>query len=141
MGINCLTITGRLTRDPEVRYTSGGKAVCSFAVAVDSGWGEKKRTSFFDVQVWDKAGESCGQHLKKGSRVAVTGSMEQEFWQDKQSGQKRSSWRVKPGPFGVEFLDGVSKRSGDEDLSPPDSLKEDFNPDDADVPPVDSVPF
>lgn len=71
------TIAGNLTRDPEVKYIQSGKAVCSFAVAVN-GWaksGGEAPVSFFEVSVWGKRGETVGQYLKKGSGVIVGGTI------------------------------------------------------------------
>ena len=59
---------GRLTRDPEVRYTQSGKAVCRFTLAIDDGWGEKKKTYFIPVTCWEKLAEACGNNLVKGQR-------------------------------------------------------------------------
>lgn len=69
-----ITITGRLTRDPESN-TYGEKTVCRFAVAVDDGYGDKKTTDFFNVSVWGKMGEKVQRYQKKGSVVQVIGKM------------------------------------------------------------------
>ena len=66
---------GRLTSDPEVRYTASGKAVCTFSIAVDDGCGENKKAYFFPVVVWGKTAETCGESLFKGRMVAVTGKL------------------------------------------------------------------
>ena len=59
---------GRLVRDPNVKYTQGGKAVARFTLAIDDGWGEKKKTYFIPVTCWEKLAEACGNNLVKGRR-------------------------------------------------------------------------
>ena len=88
-----VTIVGNLTRDPELRFTAGGKGVASFGVAVsrryqqNGEWQEK--TSFFNVTAWDTLGENIAASLTKGSRVLVTGRLEQREYETKE-GEKRN---------------------------------------------------
>ena len=88
------TIVGNLTRDPELKATSGGTQLCELSVAVNrtSGSGATKRehTSFFDVKLWGKTAEVAAQYLAKGRCVLISGRLEQESWEDKTTGQKRS---------------------------------------------------
>ena len=93
--INRVVLVGNLTRDPELRHTPSGTAVCSLRVAVnsrrkdDSGqWVDKP--NYFDVTVWGAQGENCAQYLAKGRPVAVDGRLEWREWQDK-DGNKRQS--------------------------------------------------
>lgn len=85
-------IVGRLTRDAELKYTNSGQAVCHFSVATGSRrkkgdqWVEE--SSFWDVDLWGKQGESINQYLTKGKLVAVEGAMRQDRWE--QDGQTRS---------------------------------------------------
>jgi single-strand DNA-binding protein len=85
-------IVGRLTRDAELKYTNSGQAVCHFSVATGSRrkkgdqWVEE--SSFWDVDLWGKMGESINQYLTKGKLVAVEGAMRQDKWE--QDGQTRS---------------------------------------------------
>ena len=79
---------GRLTRDPEVRYTQSGKAVCRFTLAIDDGWGEKKKTYFIPVTCWEKLAEACGNNLVKGQKVAVMGTLTQRTYE--QNGEKKN---------------------------------------------------
>jgi single-strand DNA-binding protein len=85
-------IVGRLTRDAELKYTNSGQAVCHFSVATGSRrkkgdqWIEE--SSFWDVDLWGKMGESINQYLTKGKLVAVEGAMRQDKWE--QDGQTRS---------------------------------------------------
>lgn len=70
-----LSIAGRLGRDAEYRTTQGGDALCSFSVAADVGFGDRKQTIWVDVTRWGKGAEGLSKHLRKGTSVAVTGEM------------------------------------------------------------------
>ena len=99
--LNKVIIVGRLTRDPEVRYTQTGKAVASFSVAVDNGYGENKKADFIPVVVWDKLAEVCGNNLTKGRRVLVEGRLQIRDYE--KDGQKRRAADVVAQ--NIEFLD------------------------------------
>lgn len=93
------TITGNLTADPEIRFFDGGSAKASFSVAVNSQWkdasGEmQERTSYFDVVAWKALAEDIVRVASKGTRVVVTGTLEQRSWDDKNSGQKRTKVEI-----------------------------------------------
>jgi len=105
--MNKVIVVGRLTRDPEVRYTQAGKAVASFSVAVDSGFGDNKRADFIPVVVWDKLAEVCGNNLTKGRRVLVEGRLQIRDYEDK-DGQKRRAAEIIAQ--NIEFLD--TKKDG-----------------------------
>ena len=102
---------GRLTRDPEIRYTQSGKAVCTFSIAVDDGYGENKKAYFFPVVVWNKSAEACGNSLHKGSKVAVTGKLTMRQYENNE-GKKITVFEIVADAFGgVEFLDGKKQGS------------------------------
>lgn len=88
-----VTLIGNITRDPELRYTTGGRGVASFGLAcnrryqVNGEWQEQ--VSFFNVVAWGTLGENVAASLTKGTRVIVTGRLEQRSW-DTQDGEKRS---------------------------------------------------
>lgn len=88
----CITI-GRLTKDPELKYTQNGSSVCSFSLAVNYSYtsnGEKKeQASFFNYVAWGKTGEAVAQYCKKGHRIAVEGRLQQRSWET-QDGTRRS---------------------------------------------------
>ena len=103
--LNKIVTIGRLTRDPEIRYTQSGKAVCTFSIAVDDGYGENKKAYFCPVVVWGKAAEACGNSLRKGSKVAVTGKLTSRQY-DNSEGKKVTVFEIVADAFGgVEFLD------------------------------------
>ena len=93
MADNSITVVGNLTRDPELRYTTGGRGVASFGIAVNRRYqqnGEwQEQTSFFNVVAWGTLGENVSASLSKGTRVIVTGRLEQRSW-DTPEGEKRS---------------------------------------------------
>lgn len=93
MSSNTVTLTGNLTRDPELRFTTGGRGVASFGLAVNRRWQQngdwKEETSFFNVVCWGDMGENVATSLLKGSRVIVTGRLEQRGWET-DTGEKRS---------------------------------------------------
>ena len=90
--INRVTLEGRLTRDPETKFTPNGKRVCSFSVAVNYSvkvgeqW-ESRLSGFFDCTAWEQAAEAAGQ-FRKGEPIYLEGSLKQETWT--QDGEKRS---------------------------------------------------
>jgi single-strand DNA-binding protein len=89
-----VTVVGNLTRDPEIRYT-GGAAKASFGMAVSRRWQNRQsqeweeQTSFFNVVCWREMAENVSESLGKGSRVVVTGRLEQRSWET-ENGEKRS---------------------------------------------------
>ena len=106
MSLAPVTITGNLTADPEMRYFDSGTAKLQFSVAVNNFWtdakGEKQeKTSFFNVIAWRNLGEDGAAVLVKGVRVTVTGRLEQESWDDKETGKKRSAIHILADEIGI----------------------------------------
>jgi single-strand DNA-binding protein len=96
---NKVILLGNLTRDPEVRYTPKGSAVCDLGLAVNRSYtldnGEKREeVTYVDVVLWARLAEIAGEYLKKGRPVFIEGRLQLDTWDDKQSGQKRSKMRV-----------------------------------------------
>ena len=90
--MNNLSLIGRLTRDPETKFTTSGKAITSFSVAYDVGWGDKKRSVFLDCKMWGERGENLVKFVNKGHRVALVGSLDQDEWDDKATGEKKKKF-------------------------------------------------
>jgi single-strand DNA-binding protein len=94
---NSITLVGNLTRDPELRYTTGGRGVASFGLAVNRRYqvnGEwQEQTSFFNVVAWAELGENAAATLTKGSRAIVFGRLEQRDYENRE-GEKRSTVEV-----------------------------------------------
>ena len=107
--MNTVILIGRLTRDPELRYTNSGHAVANFTLAVDRPFSKEKETDFIPIIVWQKQAEICAEYLLKGSQVAVEGRLQVRGYEDKQ-GNKRSATEVVASS--VQFLD-TRKRERD----------------------------
>lgn len=96
--LNRVQLIGNLTRDPELRYTPNGTAVCSFGIATNRSWttdaGEKKdEAEFHNIVSWNKLAELCSQFLVKGSKVFVEGRLATRTWQG-QDGQQRNKTEI-----------------------------------------------
>lgn len=123
--LNRVMLIGRLTRDPELRYTPSGTAVCQLALATnrygsDQATGERKEyTDYHDVVVWNqgnrKLAELCGQYLAKGRLVYVEGRMQTRSWDDQQSGTKR--YKTEVNASDVQFLDSNRSEAGSADVT------------------------
>lgn len=99
MSVNKAILVGRLGRDPETRYTSGGQAVANFTLATDETYkdrtGERqKRTEWHRVVLWGKLAEIAQQYLKKGMLVYIEGRIQTRQWEDKRDGQKKSTTEI-----------------------------------------------
>jgi single-strand DNA-binding protein len=112
--INRVVLIGNLTRDPELRHTPSGTAVCSLRLAVNTRrkdqtgqWTEKP--NYFDVTVWGQQGENCAQYLAKGRPVGVDGRLEWREW-DAPDGQKRQAVEIIADS--VQFLGGRGEGEG-----------------------------
>jgi len=97
MADNTITLVGNLTRDPELRFTTGGRGVASFGIAVGRRYqvnGEwQEQTSYFNITAWGQLGENAAATLAKGSRVIVTGRLEQREYTTR-DGDKRTAIEV-----------------------------------------------
>jgi single-strand DNA-binding protein len=117
--LNRVMLIGRLTRDPELRYTPSGTPVCNLAIATnrygqDQNGERREFTDFHDIVVWNmgnrKLAELCGQYLQKGRLVYVEGRLQTRSWDDTQSGQKR--YKTEVNASDVQFLDGRGDGAG-----------------------------
>ena len=105
-GVNKVILVGNLGRDPEMKYTAGGTALCKFSVATsevfnDREGNQQERTEWHNIVAWGKLGEICGQYLSKGRQVYVEGSLRTRSWED-QSGNKRYTTEINARE--VQFL-------------------------------------
>ena len=89
MAINTITLSGRLVAAPELRYTQNGTAVATGRIAVDDGYGEHKKTFFFDYTAWTHTAEYMAKYSDKGTPVTISGKLTQQTWQT-QNGDNRS---------------------------------------------------
>ncbi len=147
--INQVILMGNLTRDPELRTTSGGQSVCSFSMAINRSWQDQsgqqqEAVDFFDVTAWGKLGELIAQYLSKGRRCLVQGRLSQSTWE--KEGQKHS--KVEVVASDVTFLDGpgggATATSAPTTSTPPKKgKKDDVVIEDIDDKPIDlsEIPF
>lgn len=96
---NVVILAGRLTRDPEVKYTGAGRAYCHLAMANEERWkgkdGEiKKSVLYIDVILWDKLAEYIGEKLRKGRPVQVEGRLIMDEWEDRETQKKRRAIKL-----------------------------------------------
>jgi single-strand DNA-binding protein len=114
--INRVVLTGNLTRDPEMRSTPSGTAICGLRIASntrrkDGQTGEWiDKPNYFDVTVFGKQGENAAQYLSKGRPVAIDGRLEWREWQDKETGKNRQSVDIIAD--NVQFLGGRDDAGG-----------------------------
>jgi len=96
---NNVTVTGNITRDPELRFTPSGQAVANFSLAVNRRWQNRQTqeweeaTSFFDITCWAQLAENVSESLARGTRVTVTGRLDQRSWETAE-GDKRSKVEI-----------------------------------------------
>jgi single-strand DNA-binding protein len=126
---NKVILLGNLTRDPELRHTPSGMAVCSFDLAVNRAYttraGERKEEAcFITVVVWDKQAQTCAEYLSKGRQVLVEGRLQHRSWET-QDGQKRTKHEVVAER--VQFV-GSRKEAGVVEEEPPRQAEEDDVP-------------
>ena len=104
MDMNNVSLIGRLTKDPELKFTPSGKAVCSFSIANNK---MKEGVNFFNIVTWGKTAEYVSSYVKKGNRVAIEGRLEQRSWESEQG--KRSTVEIV-----AERIQGLEKKSDNE---------------------------
>lgn len=104
--INKVILMGRLTRDPELRHTGTGTAVCSFSIAIDNGYGENRQTDFINCVAWNKTAEFVSNYFSKGKMIIVIGRISTRSWEG-QDGKRNYATEV----VASEVSFGESKRS------------------------------
>ncbi len=106
--MNRVLITGRLTRDPELRVLASGKSVCQFSVATNEYAGNgKEKAEFHSIVTWDKLADICGRYLGKGQQVAVEGRIQTRTWDDERG---MRHWKTEIVASQVELLSGRKKK-------------------------------
>lgn len=129
--LNRAQLIGNLTRDPELRYTPNGVAVCSFGIATNRNWttdsGEKKdEAEFHNIVAWNKLAELCSQFLVKGSKCYVEGRLATRGWQA-QDGTQRTRTEIVISDMillGERKTGAVSEDSGKEEVEEPKDEKD-----------------
>jgi len=117
MSLNSVNIMGNLTRDPEMKFTPSGKAVCSMSIANNRVYTKNAEkiteVSYFDVEVWGPVAENCSKYLTKGNGIIVEGRLRQDRWE--KDGKTQS--RVRITANAVHFLPKKQSSAGDSDPS------------------------
>lgn len=123
--LNRIVLIGRLTRDPELRYTNSGNAVTTFALAVDRPFSkEQKETDFINIVAWRGLAETCAQYLKKGRLTAVEGRLQIRNYENNEG---RRVYVTEVVADNVRFLEyGVRQDSSN--IAPPDPFADDGKP-------------
>ena len=140
--LNCVTLIGRLTADPELRTTTTGKSVANFTIAVDRAYskGGNKETDFINIVCWEGTADFVSKYFGKGSMIAIQGSIQTRNYEDK-NGNKRTAFEVLARE--VSFCGSKNETSSAPTLPPTQmsaaptySAPDDFEeiPDDEDLP-------
>ncbi len=150
---NKVILLGNLTRDPEVRYTPKGSAVCDLGIAVNrvyttEGGEKREEVTYVDVVLWARLAEIAGEYLKRGRPVFIEGRLQMDTWDDKQTGQKRTRLRVvgetmqllggRPAGTGAAPAEAGEEdrqaRSSGKSSAPPPKPSASAEPDDDEIP-------
>ena len=122
--MNKCILLGRLTAEPEVRFTQSGKQITDITLAVDDGFGENKKTSFINCTAWEKKAEIIGNSVSKGQKLLVVGRWCQQSWET-QEGQKRRKDFLTIEE--IEFVEKKKEQTPAESFGQEVDLPEEFN--------------
>lgn len=107
MADSAITVVGTLGRDPELRFTNGGAALCSFTLAVSRRWKKDdvwvEKTAWVDVTAFGTLGENVAASCSKGNRLIVMGVIDEDEWDDKETGKKRTKLKILADAIGPEL--------------------------------------
>lgn len=108
---NLVVLTGRLTADPEIKYTQNNVPVCSFSIAVERRYkqGEERQADFINITAWRQTAEFISKYFSKGSMIGIEGAIQTRRYQDKETGKNRTAFEVIAN--NAQFVE--SKRSED----------------------------
>jgi single-strand DNA-binding protein len=105
--MNRVILTGRLTRDPELRSLASGKSVTQFSIATNDYRGGTEKAEYHNIVTWDRLAEICGQYLAKGQLVSIEGRLQTRQWEDD---KKVRHWKTEVVASSVEMLSGRRKK-------------------------------
>lgn len=110
--LNNVSVQGRLSRDPELRYAPNGKAVCSISIFLENSFATKENTGgFMDVTVFASTAEFVAKHFVKGDAILICGSLKHDSWLDKETNKSRSKWSIVANS--VHFCGGKRNEQND----------------------------
>jgi single-strand DNA-binding protein len=124
--INVLTLTGRLTRDAEMKTLPTGTELCSFSIASNTGFGQYEKVMYTTVNLWGKTGNKLLKYLVKGKQVGVSGELQVQEWTSKQDGSKQTK--------NVLSTNSVILLSGEPSKKQPDATDADYEYGEDDIP-------
>lgn len=133
--LNQVNLMGNLTRDPELRVTPKGTAICQFSLAINRKWKdesqqEREEVTYVDCEAWGKSGENISKYCTKGRPLFVNGRLKLDQWEDKTTHEKRSKMKVVVEQF--QFL-GSQQSDGQRASSTPKPAAASAPTDDSDV--------
>lgn len=131
--MNRVVLLGRLTKDPELRYTQNNTPVCAFTLAVDRKFSKDDEADFIPIVTWQKTAEFCSKYFTKGRKVAVSGRLQTRNWEDN-DGKKH--WVTEVIADEVDFAD--SKKDGQ---SSPNSSSDNKSNNNKQSPPAEKPPW
>ena len=143
--LNKVFLAGRLTRDPELKYLTSGRAFCKLGVAnsyyyKDANGNRQEKTTFADVTVWGASAEFIGERLRKGRPVLIEGSLRTSEWEDANTGQRRSKLEINAQR--VTPLDWEDSGGGSRPAAPRPEPANRHEPREIEEPiPEDDIPF
>ncbi len=138
---NLVVLTGRLTADPELRYTSNNIPVTSFSIAVNRRYkaGEESQADFINIVAWRQTAEFVTKYFKKGSMIGVEGSIQTRKYVDKDTGKNRTAFEVVAN--NVQFVESRRDGAGQADGQPAASFNNTDSGDFAEIAVDDDLPF
>jgi single-strand DNA-binding protein len=125
--MNKIILSGRWSKEIDLKYTPQGTAVAKSSIAVDDGYGDKKKTNFFDIEMWGKTAEATATYSSKGKKVLIEGRLKAEKWEK----DGRTFYSVEVVAIQVEFIepkqkDAASQKEVFSDSQPIDISDEDL---------------
>ena len=141
--MNKFIVTGNITKDAELRYTANDKAYSKFSIANNEGYGDNKKTNFFNCTLWGKSAENISRFLTKGQKVLITGKVEINDYKDKE-GVERKIIDINVDSFGgVELLGNKAQQESgtNNDTSNNSDSPIDSNDDDLTIIDYGDMPF
>ncbi len=122
--MNKVQLIGRLTKDPDLRYTKSNIAVASYTIAINTGYGEKQQTDYINISSWGKSGEFVSNYFKKGQAIALVGILRSNNYEDS-NGNKR--YTVEVITEDIEFVgDKKEEKIQQEEVLVPNNYTSDY---------------
>lgn len=108
--MNKVQLIGRLTKDPELRYTNSNTPVARYTIAINTGYGEKQQTDYINITTWGKSGEFVSNYFKKGQAIAIVGRLKNNNYEDKDGNKK---YTIEVITEDIEFIGTKNEKQSD----------------------------